>query len=116
MTEKELRELDARVHHEVMGGKVELSAKSMVVGGTMQYWTHFEPPPAYSTDIAMAWKVVEKLHPLGLVRVSNGDGDSFDFDFIPINPFMQLAPAHVSADSWPLAICLGAVSAVEPHP
>lgn len=71
-----------------------------------------------STNIADAWEVVEVLFRRGMVRISNGDGDSCDVDFFPFNgvapdsPLWTGNPAHVSAATAPLAICLAALAAV----
>lgn len=57
------RELDALVGEKVMNGKrhiehsvlaVDISAKTYTMGGGLEY-------PRYSTDIAAAWEVVEKV-------------------------------------------------------
>lgn len=73
------------------------------------------PLPAFSTDIAAAWQIVEWLHERKIVViVSNGNGDSHDCDIILGSPHDvdTLSGVHVTADSWPRAICLAALKAV----
>ena len=59
-----------------------------------------------------AWPVVERLADDCIVRISNGDGDSRDFDIIPFT-IGKYNFAHSSAKTWPLAICRAALKAVE---
>ena len=92
-------ELDALVAERVMG------YVSTLLGYTYGYKLVDVPP--FSADIASAWKVVENIHARGLIiRVSNGDGDSFDCDILGTE-------GHVSAETWPLAICRAALKAME---
>ena len=65
--------------------------------------------PPYSTEIGAAWKVVEKLSEHCIVRISNGDGDSRDCDILPFSADGPYTPAHVSAETWELAICRAAL-------
>jgi len=76
--------------------------------------------PHFSENISDAWLVYEKLASFGIVRISNGDGDSNDVDFFPVNrltdwidgkDWNRLNVAHVSADTYPMAICLAALTA-----
>lgn len=62
------RELDALIAEKVFGWKLEehCGLKRMVWKGPPDYdVTWLENPPAYSTSIADAWLVVEKLRELG---------------------------------------------------
>lgn len=71
--------------------------------------------PRFSTDIKAAWQVYEFLEARGIIRVGNGDGDSKDVDFIADSPLIfggdRLINAHITAESYPLAICLAALKA-----
>ncbi len=64
----------------------------------------------YRTDIAAAMKVFFWLADRGIVRLSNGDGDSKDCDFIPTK-ISGLKTSHVSSSKWGMAICLAALRA-----
>lgn len=86
------REVDKLIHTKIMG-----------YPGRIAY--------RFTDDISLAWQVYAWLESRGLVRVSNGDGDSKDCDFTPNDT--QLKSAHVSADSYELAICLAALKAIE---
>lgn len=69
--------------------------------------------PAYSTDIAAAWQVVEKLseqHGVTLYRFADepiGETEIWHCRFIP------MAAYSVTASTAPLAICQAALRAVE---
>ena len=113
------RELDALIAEKVLGLSGVRDGKSWLYGDN---WTHNKEGvlclvPHYSTQIADAWLVVEKLHndSVGIIRVSNGDGDSYDCDILPYLPKEMdgCSHAHITAESWPLAICLAALKAVE---
>lgn len=69
------------------------------------------PCPNFSTDIAPSWSLFEWLAARGIVRVSNGDGDSLDVDFTPHSDNL-LRCANVSADTLPRALCLATLEAV----
>ena len=63
--------------------------------------------PFYSEDIAEDLELFDWLAERGLVRLSNGDGDSKDCDFSPtVWPYAkaELHSAHVTADTWAEAI------------
>lgn len=139
MTADELRELDARVHREVMGGKIVLTAESKTIAGTRHYWAQFYPVPPYSSDIAAAWMVVEKMRADDwLVSVKSQpdcgafivEGARSEYD--APSPARQIGKGKVVcelqdmrtegkyrhsqwafADTAPLAICLAALKAVE---
>ena len=104
------RELDALIAEKVMGFDKEFVV-SRVDG------LPYAEVPHYSTQIQDAWLVVEKLHndSVGIIRVSNGDGDSYDCDILPYLPkeMEGCSHAHITAESWPLAICLAALKAGE---
>lgn len=81
-------------------------------------------PPNYSTDIGAAMLAFMWLAERGIVRLSNGDGDSYDCNFLPTAfPPDDLKIAHSFVDkfnwqgteeeAWAYTICLAALAAVE---
>jgi hypothetical protein len=109
------RTLDALVAEKVVGWIDITGEWGYVMGNGLQ-----RRIPHYSTRIEDAWKVVDLLHPHGIVCITNGDGDSFDADFMPFIPAPFLGkywPASAGGsscptESWPHAICLMALKAV----
>lgn len=105
------RELDALVAEKVMGWKP-------CVTQDHPGWVYFDSgagggkiAPAFSTDIAAAWEVVEKLSPRYAIRILN--------DATP-GPSWCCEMAHgygndieVEAETAPLAICRAALEAIE---
>ena len=75
--------------------------------------------PDYPVDIAAAMIVFDWLSEHGVVRLSNGDGDSFDCDFFPTG-MNNLSSGHGFVDmfEWQgtrkeaFVVCLAAVDAV----
>lgn len=101
------RPLDALVAERVMG----LMAHRITVNEALHLMTNGprpgEPVPVrfYSTDIAAAWEVVEKLHLCELGMLVDGEGSaSWRCVFG--------GPAFAEAHTAPLAICLAALKAV----
>lgn len=138
------RELDALVAEKVMGYSIDPGLPQSFPGAHDWGTAFLYPPewnaelgawpstrgrqadhewdyvPHFSTNMTDAWKVVERLAEHGIVRVSNGDGDSYDCDFLPFaagfTPFPCAAHAGGSdtpTESWPHAICLSALAAVK---
>lgn len=73
--------------------------------------------PAYESDIAAAWLVVERMREKGYeMMLSNGNGPTHEWDceLMPLvnSPFMSLPCVLGQADTAPLAICRAALSAV----
>lgn len=98
------REIDALIAERVMEYPVK-HRKTPV----SDYWvcilhTWIKLPP-YSTDIAAAWEVVEKINLLGergWLRKESGGGweyYEYEYDFEPV----------ITADTAPMAICLAAL-------
>lgn len=56
MTPDELRKLDNEVHQKVMGSKCRFPATAAKAEFTL-----IAPAPAYSTDIALAWMVIDRM-------------------------------------------------------
>lgn len=125
------RELDSLVHRRVM----ELPVVPDAWGLPMQpgdHWTSDphgtytgtptttgSPIPAYSTDIAAAWEVVEKLRERRIFLSVDAHWDRFDVD-AAIGPSLVVAAdfwerAFATADTAPLAICRAALRATTPH-
>lgn len=64
--------------------------------------------PHYSTDIAAAWQVVERMKPLGIWLVDLQDYYKAAF----LNSDDDVVGGEVSAETAPLAICRAALKAV----
>lgn len=109
------RDLDALIAEKVMGLRVEPCRKIGEPRAIANEHGHFERfIPHYSTDIADAWEVVEKLH-----MQADEEGDVI----LSINvskervgyrcEILCFEAAYVhDADTAPLAICLAALAAV----
>jgi hypothetical protein len=65
--------------------------------------------PAYSTNIAAAWQVVERVRALGF-GVTISDGDEWSVGIAPNNHDADVTVEF--GDSAPLAICRAALAAV----
>ena len=105
------RELDALVAEKIMGlGQYHTPETHYEVIGCGAGCSFCIPPP-YSTDIAAAWQVVEKLSMSGFwiiksCRVSApGKDDWIEWDVMYQNQ-------RAIADALPFAICLAALNAV----
>lgn len=110
---RSLRELDALVAEKVMGLDVRASDCDGD-DGCDGYFPGRSPehggPPAYSTDIAAAWEVVEKLHDRGAVlRLDAGPGGSTLAAFEIVG---HPGSCGSSGTTAPLAIVLAALLAV----
>lgn len=78
-------------------------------------------PPSFSTDIATAWRVVEKMRAAGYATIHVSCG--CDIHGVPVPgwyaSFFQSAAirgASATADTAPLAICRAALAATTTHP
>ena len=67
-----------------------------------------------SDSMLWAWDVFEEMSKHGIVKVSNGDGDSCDCDFFPWGELIEpnWYPAHTTENSYSLAISKAAIIAV----
>jgi hypothetical protein len=106
MTDLELRELDWQVHIEVMN--VALKDALPIRANRCA--------PRYSTDIAAAWQVVEKIGELNwpcmvTVRQFRGGDYRCDIDSNADNERLGERRWLADAHSAPLAICLAALKA-----
>ena len=74
--------------------------------------------PRYSTDIAAAWEVVEKLVALGFVTVhlSQGIKEPGWYASFFGDPATDGKGGYARADTAPLAICRAALKATTPNP
>lgn len=116
------REIDALIAEKVMNLKLDYEFADVLGAPTVpalrDQYDEWGMLPEFSTDISDAWQVYEWLESRGLVTVCNGDGDSKDCDFTPLQTWNHpsgefcLESAHVSAESYPMAICLAALKAV----
>ena len=117
------RELDALIAEKVMGLAGVRDGKSWLYGDN---WTYHKKGvlclvPHYSTQIADAWQVAEKMWPLvqgggyGTYRVllNRRDGDNKYVCEFAIDPDGGWSThARAEAPTAPLAICLAALKAV----
>jgi hypothetical protein len=117
------REMDALVAEKVM--IVEFTKHNYkahdVLSNTIEertyYSTSFAPLPHYSTDIAAAWQVVEKLMEMGDVFIENWQDGEW---FVACDPLMNKPRRNAAScdgkktgkESAPLAICRAALLAV----
>jgi len=105
------RELDVRVARALGLDVCQCKVGSAVSQGNRLVcanWSCGKPiSRAYSSFIAAAIPLFDWLAERGLVRLSNGDGDSKDCDFSPDGfLYPDLRCARVSVDTWARAICL----------
>jgi hypothetical protein len=112
MTDDELRKLDAEVHREVMDKHCELGycGTRQDYVGYCEYGMH--AIPRYSSSIAAAWQVVEKLcaaHLLAQVeeRIAEPPWECFFHQRLTL----ELVGSS-TAETAPLAICRAALAAV----
>lgn len=63
--------------------------------------------PNWPGDIGAAMELFYEMEPHGMIRLSNGDGDSRDIDFLPYmgDRAVQRKSINVSAKTYELAIC-----------
>lgn len=119
MTTDELRALDARVHREVMGHTIPEvcpmcngTGKGEGHGAGLTCWAcSVGTPvvPAYSSDIAAAWRVVERLQQDGYsIRLSNKTMNWCWWCYI----IGEETESVVQESTAPEAICLAALKAV----
>ena len=105
------RELDAVIAEKIMELEVVRNKKGGWSIGEANYWyTNDEPGgvlsnplPEYSTDIAAAWEVVEKLQKLNPLHIRSD---------ITGRWFVSCGPFNASASTAAHAICLAALKAV----
>lgn len=127
------RELDALIAERVMGWEYAQSSPDpknffcREFGNNAGWWhdprytgwacAQCSPPPQYSTDIAAAWEVVEKMR--GPVEGVNCGGD-FDLGDASRHRgvYCRFKGGHgyAEAQTFPHAICLAALAAVGPLP
>lgn len=111
------KELDALIAEEVMGYEVVECDDDIITIQSMSGWVRV---PDYSTDLAAAWQVVEKLDQMMPKTWSfslHGSGtewcvgiDSNDGQFLQNAAGVQI---YQQAETAPLAICLAAIKACE---
>jgi hypothetical protein len=113
------RELDARIAVEVMGWRDcdphEVDAFGELVGWGRNKGAGKHHIPAYSTDIAAAWEVVEKLGQTRTVKVWKCH-DGYICDLTPHDGPVFAGFVQVGAETAPLAICRAALIAIAPTP
>ncbi len=117
------RELDALIAKKVMGLDVQRNKSGSKRGGYYYsigpvHWHDFSgdmqlanPLPNYSTDIAAAWEVVEKLRASGHgIVISMGTVSSLVTVQDPVGE--ELGQAYEEDGQMPAAICLAALKAI----
>lgn len=80
------RKMDALIHQVIHDRQVGVEYCRFVDGDyqvSMGYPLGHESPPRYSTMMDAAMIAFKWMHETGTVVLSNGDGDSFDCDWIP---------------------------------
>jgi hypothetical protein len=115
------RELDALIAERVMGWKRHPTkphpTDNRSIGGVLYcppnapYLSSLNVVPPYSTDIAAAWEVAEKMVGDGHVFIVKGDGLRTG-DFSPRWTVLCDNLPRTDDDSAPLAICRAALKAV----
>jgi hypothetical protein len=113
------RELDALVAEKVMGYKVtdwptgkEFPITSAIAAGVLSEFQQSRIP-SYSTDIAAAWQVVDKMKSLGcFIKVHNCDHRG-EWGCWCTHPGRVLSESFAVEDTAPHAICLAALKAVD---
>lgn len=107
------RELDALIAEKVMGRPTERYAGAVVFSVDPNSIQGVYPldyiVPHYSTDIAAAWEVVEKVYDWNF-RLERFEGLSKDYYGAQF--FLNGEWHYGEADTAPLAICLAALKAV----
>jgi hypothetical protein len=106
-----IREIDGRVAEEVMGWKSVHFIDNGTLMGIRPY-DHMQSVPYYTTDIAAAWLVVEKVNSLGHWFMLHNENGMWEAEFYHTN---EIVPFHVhdaTASTAPLAICRAALDAV----
>lgn len=78
--------------------------------GNVEVWSAC---PDYSTDVSVAWQVVEKLHEWGLIVTISKGPDNFTWDVRGWNDRTNDSRYIAHGETAPLAICLAALKAVE---
>lgn len=103
------KELDELIAKKVMGYGLEYADANGCVWST--HLSDAIPTPLFSTDIAAAWEVVEKMKDSDF----NLEKD-YDFEFwnCIIKPANTYPPIKIRGISAPHAICLAALKAVAP--
>lgn len=119
-----VRELDALIAEEVMGWRIFPDGPNgeMHTIDANQCECHEYDIPHYSTDIAAAWEVVEKLKTIGLrdfnIELSSGSEhlNEWEVSIYWLDDEQRHGPFYFSSDSTnsaPYVICLAALKAVE---
>ncbi len=115
MTADELRMLDVEVHRKVFGRCVELCEDDDHFPLCVRWYdcsdmTSLKLVPPYSTDIAAAWRIVEKLRSSGIyLHVGYNWCDVYEGKY---GSEIQTFGTGVLT-SAPLAICTAALKAVD---
>ena len=122
MIAEELRELDARIAREVFGGTniQDIDGYGHWVWNSPEGWVGFHGDhyssdclPFFSSDIAAAWMVVEKMRERHLLMELEERIQEPPFVcFFHARLSLELM-GHGSADTAPLAIALAALATVE---
>lgn len=105
-------ELDALVAEKVMGWRWftdEFNTRPVLIppGMPQQCAT-----PHYSTDIAAAWAVVEKLGERFRFEIRNHEGYDWNVYVRPWDTRISMSGESVTKENLPHAICLAALKAV----
>lgn len=102
-------DIDAMVHRVVFGNKVDKIV--LVEDPSKYYYSSKTEIKHYSTDIAAAWEVVEKIHLMVRPSVLSGQWVAMKFERVYLSGKWE-GVGEVTSDTAPLAICRAALLAV----
>ena len=103
------------------GEEMDMLIAEKVLRISVEMWNtrFFQGRTKYSTEIVCAWEVFMWLFVRGIVRFSNGDGDSFDIAFFPTKNKdathtikSDLNACQVTDDNFPRLVCRAALFAI----
>lgn len=109
------KELDALIAEKVMDNHI---MRQTVINGELSYRVYsfvgedgLYEIPSYSTDIAAAWEVVEKMLSLGFFYTVHGQEKEQYASFLEEGPTKRFPKPSMTKDSVAHAICLAAIKA-----
>ena len=127
MTDDELRDLDARVHREILGLPCERGQTGVGVGVDWCQWKWcgigfdgspiniLDAIPYYTTSIEAAWAIVEHLGELGFNVFIEWKGKGRGYEHtaeVSVNKVKGFTTEGHGVGPAPLAICTAALQAI----
>ena len=116
------REIDVLVAEQIMGWQIETDEPKLEslqryfsLDEHPQWWRApeggwYSDPPSYSSDIATAWQIVERMNSRGQFLFLSQNSEGFKVDFDELRTF---SPDNISEKSGALAICKAALLVAE---